>query len=214
MNDQKQDVKKNKIDKFQKRYLLHQQLKKEQLSIISGEDFMNIDPKEKAVFSQILKQRRSQRVFNSSVLTDDEINYILTSISECPSSCNRQAISLMLIEDRNQKEILNGLLVGGVGWCHRSDKIILLFANQTAYKENLFYMPYLDAGVVIATTYFACETIRVGCCYINPNIRKENLDFFQKTFSKKLFCGALALGHYTKKSNYSPKVSYKKLLIK
>jgi len=177
------------IDKFQKRYLEHQQHKKEQL------------------YSGLIKGRRSQRIFSSENITQKELDFILDCLVESPSSCNRQAISVKVIGDRNSKELLSGLLVGGVGWCHRANKIILLFANTEAYKEKLDYMPYLDSGVLIFNIYLSCESLGIGCCFINPNIRDENKKIFEERFDGRLFCGAFTIGHYDKKSKYSTKIN-------
>lgn len=161
----------------------------------------------------MIKERRSQRIFNSENITQEELDFILNCLVESPSSCNRQAISVKVIEDRNSKELLSGLLVGGVGWCHRANKIILLFANIEAYKEKLDYMPYLDSGVLIFNLYLACESLRVGCCFINPNVRDENKKIFEEKFGKKLFCGAIAMGHYDKKSKYLIKINRNEMEI-
>jgi len=68
-----------------------------------------------------------------------------------------------------------------------------------AYKNptEQSFMPYLDAGVIIQTTYLTCEALNLGCCYINPNIRDENERFFNSRFNiddNLLFCGALIIG--------------------
>lgn len=200
-------------NKFQNRYLAHQKHKKVQLTSNYGENPPKKDAQMKNKYKSLIKERRSQRLFNSIDITTDELKYILSCIAESPSSCNRQAIQILCVRARNEKEILGGLLVGGVGWCHRANIIFLLFADPEAYKEKLEYMPYLDAGVITFNTYLACETIRVGCCFINPNIRLENKDHFEKQFGKKIFCGALAIGHYSKKSKYSPKIDTSELVL-
>jgi len=154
-----------------------------------------ISNKELGVLKKIVDSRASSRVYNKIPVDKEVLESILQDLCKTPSSCNRQTISLMVIEDRDRKELLSGLLVGGVGWIHRADKILLLFANGEAYKENLFYMPYLDAGVMIQQLYLSCTANNVSCCYINPNIREINQEHFKKTFSNLIFCGALALGH-------------------
>ncbi|MPM97261.1 hypothetical protein SDC9_144434 [bioreactor metagenome] len=74
-------------------------------------------------------------------------------------------------------------------------------------------MPFLDTGFLAMNAYLACESINIGCCYINPNIREENKEIFRKKFGKKTFCGALAIGHYNNKSNYSPKIKKEEILL-
>lgn len=201
------------MDKFQKRYLEHQKHKKEQLVSTYGEKSKVYDEDIKNTYLELIKDRHSQRIFNLESITQEELNFILDCLVESPSSCNRQAISIKVIDDRNSKELLGGLLVGGVGWCHRANKIILLFANTEAYKEKLDYMPYLDSGVLIFNTYLSCESLGIGCCFINPNIRDGNKKIFEEKFGKRLFCGAIAIGHYDRKPERSVKINRNEMEI-
>jgi len=174
-----------KKDIHQERYIGHQNKKKKQLI-------------------EILENRVSQRIFNNEPITEQEIKKITHYMAQVPNSCSRQAIYSTIIDDRVSKELLGGILVGGVGWIHRSDKIILLFANNLAYKsENeITFMPYLDAGAVLMAGYLICEEMNIGVCFVNPNIRKEFKKYFIENFNKGelIFCGALAIGKYDKKA--------------
>lgn len=192
-------------DVFQHRYLKHQQNKKKQLTYQDQGSGPSMFTKQDAeLFSAIAHSRRSQRIFNHEPITDDELQHILSLTVTAPSSCNRQAISGRIVRTRDDKEVLTGILVGGVGWIHRADTIVLLFANGSAYKagDEIHYMPYLDAGVVIQQFWLSCEVYNIGCAYINPNIRPINQDFFRQRFGGDglIYCGAMALGHYDKKA--------------
>lgn len=184
-----------KEDIYQTRYLAHQKRKKDALTVTSGRKPVKHDVKK---IMTLFKSRRSQRVFNSEPITDEEIKYIEDAMTTSPSSCGRGAVSMEVVSDRQDKEILSGLLVGGVGWVNRADKIILLWADMLAYKNpaEVAFMPYLDAGVYIMAGYLASEALNIGCCYVNPNIRDKNKQFFSERFGNKLFCGALILGKY------------------
>jgi len=97
-------------------------------------------------FLDLVKLRSSQRTFLTQGV---DIRPLIEAARHAPSSCNRQAISIQVVTDRDQKELLGGILVGGAGWCHRADTILLLLADQKAYVagDEIKYMPYLDAGV-------------------------------------------------------------------
>jgi len=174
-----------KTDKFQKRYIDHQKRKRTQLI-------------------QIFNERVSQRIFNGEKISDSEMAQILESIAKVPSSCSRQAIYGKVIDGRDQKELLGAFLVGGVGWVHRADKIILLFASRKAYKagNEIEFMPFLDAGVVLMACYFICESLKIGTCFVNPNIREKNKPYFSDNFNEDndVFCGAIAIGKYDTKT--------------
>ncbi len=165
-------------DIYQKRYLEHQARKKE-------------------VLIEIMRQRHSDRMFGDSPPPGDAIADLMTVPSYCPSSCDRKAVHLRVVQDRDEKSLLGGLLVGGVGWIHRAHTIFLLFANPLAYKagDEITYMPYLDAGVVIQQLYLTATSYDLACAYANPNIRDMNKQHFQKVFGSEIFCGAFAVGN-------------------
>jgi len=192
----------NSIDQFQQRYEAHQIRKKRALTSAFGtSDWISYTPKDYKVFKTIINNRRSQRTFNNKEINIEEV---LEDIDTCPSSCDRKGVYIKVISERDDKDILSGLLVGGVGWVYRANKILLLFADPLAYKagDEIRYMPYLDAGVIIMMTYLSAEVHNIGCCYINPNIREANKEFFNQRFNidNHLYCGALALGNYDLKA--------------
>jgi len=189
---------KNILDSYQERYQKHQARKKAQLTTPITRKKIKYTNKEKKGFFNILNNRKSQRVFNGEPISTDVTLKLHQALGTCPSSCDRKAINLKWITERQDKEILSGLLVGGVGWINRADKILLLFADPVAYKApgEIDFMPYLDAGVVIQTAYLATEALGIGCCFVNPNIRNDNKEFFKARFGDKIFCGALILGNY------------------
>lgn len=192
-------------DIYQERYESHQKRKKEMLASNYGEaKFRRYNRKERVLFFDILENRCSQRIFNKEEITDEELKIMTEAINLSPSSCNRKGIYIKKITERGDKETLGGLMVGGTGWMHRANIILLLIADMKAYKnpDEKHFMPYLDAGVIIQTAYIASEVLNIGCCFVNPNVREKNREFFKKRFDIKeeLFCGAIALGKYDKKS--------------
>lgn len=182
------------MDKFQSRYIEHQARKKEALAG-KYEKEVTYSKKEQDILRRIFKNRHSSRIFNGDNVN---LDYVLELVKTSPSSCDRQAVGYVIIDDREDKEILSGLLVGGVGWVHRADKIVLLFADMDAYKSpaEKDFMPYLDAGTMIQSFYLASEVMGIKCCYVNPNIRERNKLFFNNRFNidGKLYCGAIILG--------------------
>jgi len=197
-------------DEFQKRYLDHQAKKVKQLASKDGEkEFYRFNPVQQGNFFNILGERRSQRIFNRTPIEQEKLDLLAGAIRLCPSSCNRQAISIKDISSRDEKELISGLLVGGVGWCHRADHIFLLFANAQAYKAEgeITYMPYLDAGAMIEQIYLTATVLNLGVSYINPNIRENNKSFFKERYGEEglIYCGCIVLGYYDKKVKETPK---------
>ena len=188
-----------KEDIFQTRYLAHQERKKEILTNNFGNKKWKIYTKEEQeAFLEVLEGRCSQRAFNREEI---DLSPILNALELAPSSCNRHGILTATVTERDEKDLLSGLLVGGIGWINRAKAILLLKADMDCYKSpaERDNMPYLDAGVVIQTVYLTAEVMNIGCCYVNPNIRDENKEFFYERFGieeNEVFCGALALGSF------------------
>lgn len=151
--------------------------------------------RKKATLKKLLSARHSTRVFAEKKIPRKLLKYIIASLAMCPSSCDRQGVYTTIVESRDDKELLAGLLVGGVGWLHRAPVIILLFADPLAYKENLAYMPFIDAGVKLYHLYLMAEAHKLKACYVNPNVRTQNALYFSNRFSPAIFCGAVALGY-------------------
>lgn len=191
------------MDVFQDRYLEHQDRKKKALEENIGEEGKHYGLVEKTSLLTIMKNRRSQRLFNSGRIEDEDLNLILTAANEAPSSCNRQAIYLT----ETYPETAEHYLVGGKGWMDKAEKVLLVFADKEAYKSpnEKGFMPYLDAGFVGQNIYLMCEVLGLGCCFVNPNIREENKEKFVETFGDDYFCGAVALGKTKIKSKRPPK---------
>jgi len=202
------------MDVFQERYTKHQEDKAKQLKSGYGIDKPELSPSFQQYLLAIVEHRASQRNFNKEPVTFEELEYILYVVGHSPSSCDRHAIRIKVIEDRDSKELLGGILVGGVGWIHRADKILLLLADTTAYKEGLDFMKYLDAGVVAMNIYLACEVLSVGACFVNPNIRENNKDIFRKIIpdSNLVLCGAMPVGHFDKHPEVKPSIKLDCLL--
>jgi nitroreductase len=181
------------IDPFQERYTAHQERKLKGITLKYEEN------NHQTPFKELMMTRVSQRFYNDKKITKEEYRFIKEAIVNTPSSCNRQPIQIMEVED---KEAMDRLLVGGKNWVSKADKILLLVADMKAYKSpaEVSYMSYLDAGFIGMSVYYACEVLNIGVCFINPNIREENQEEFKKFVGDYRFCGALALGHYDKKA--------------
>lgn len=182
-------------DPYQKRYIKHQEAKKKQL--LNHYGVKKSDIKIENIFS-LLELRRSQRNFINEPVPDQQINYILHAGALAPSSCNRHGVRVKVVRDRNEKELLGGIMVGGVGWMHRADTIFLFLADPFAYKSarEKTFMHYADVGFLAMSMWLACEKYGLGASYINPNVSHQ--DVFDLKYAPYICCGALAVGHYDK----------------
>lgn len=173
-------------DEYQKRYLQHQRFGKKQELVA------------------LMKERHSNRRFDTKEVNPKLINELLDSIKHCPSSCDRHGVRIKIVTERNEKDLLDGLLVGGTGWVYRAPVIFLLMADPRAYKADagreVDYNAYVDAGVMLQQLSLLATAQGLHCAIINPNIREENQEFFYQRFKPQKwpearFCGAFIFGH-------------------
>lgn len=151
-----------------------------------------------------MKERHSNRRFGDEPVTREQIDEIIESTKDCPSSCDRHGVRIRVITERNEKDLLDGLLVGGTGWVYRAPVVFLLLADRQAYKADggreIDYNSYIDAGVMVQQMSLVATAMGLHCAFINPNIRDENKQFFYERFTpegweeRPVFCGAFVFG--------------------
>lgn len=172
-------------DEFQARYLAHQ-------SHPGGK---------RDELIALIKERHSNRRFSDEQVSDEHLEAILDALCHCPSSCDRFGVRVKIIQDRDDKALLNGLLVGGTGWIYRAPTVLLLLANPEAYKggdngDEVNYNSYLDAGVMAQTAMLVATSLGLHTAFVNPQVRLKDRDYFHQRFANDLiFCGAVAIGH-------------------
>lgn len=200
---------------YQGRYVRHQERKKDQLMYSKG---LHMQLRHVPELFEALDRRRSQRVFNKEQITALELDQILTAATMSPNSCNRHGVLVRIVSERRDKELLGGVLVGGVGWVHRAHTVILFLADPIAYASpnEKDFMHYCDVGFKAMSMWLVAETLGIGACYINPNL--GNKDVFIKNFGKHedrelIFCGALALGRFDVRPEQAERPAIKDIIV-
>lgn len=177
------------MDDFQARYLAHQ-------SHAGGK---------RDELIALMKERHSNRRFADKQVSEEHLTAILDTLRHCPSSCDRFGVRVQVIQDRDAKTLLNGLLVGATGWMYRSPTVLMLWANPEAYKggdngDEVNYNSYLDAGIMAQSAMLVATSLGLHTAFCNPQVRPNNREFFNDRFKPSnwdsgIFCGAIALGY-------------------
>lgn len=189
-------------DVYQQRYLDHIARKRNSLE-------PGLRELREPSFWDVLRSRRSQRTFLRLPIERDALERIYQAVRLAPSSCNRQAILVKEVTAYPDLVEIENLLVGGEGWLSGAPVVLLLFADNRAYKSPVetHYMPWLDAGFVAESVYLAAEALGIGCCYVNPHIKGKDVALVDERYNPRRlrFCGAIALGYYDVRGPESPK---------
>jgi nitroreductase len=114
----------------------------------------------------LIKQRRSRRLFARVPLTENEKMLIVEAAQYAPSSCNRQTLHLIFVEDAELKKFLATTVSGAHHFFEYSPCIIVVVSDAGDYKYPEDRMiPFIDAAAAIQNINLLCETMGLGCCW-------------------------------------------------
>jgi hypothetical protein len=114
----------------------------------------------------LIRQRRSRRIFIDTPLTDSEKTAICRAAQYAPSSCNRQTLYLIFVEDRELKEFVASTIPGGCQFFSQSPCILLLISDAGDYRYPEDRMvPFIEGAAAVQNIYLLCETMGLGCCW-------------------------------------------------
>ncbi|MFZ0034215.1 MAG: nitroreductase family protein [Sedimentisphaerales bacterium] len=114
----------------------------------------------------LIRQRRSRRIFIDTPLTDSEKVAICQAAQYAPSSCNRQTLYLLFVEDRQLKEFVASTIPGGCQFFSQSPCILLILSDAGDYKYPEDRMvPFIEGAAAVQNIYLLCETMGLGCCW-------------------------------------------------
>ena len=148
----------------------------------------------------LMRQRRSRRIFTQEPLTRKEKVVLAEAASLAPSTCNRQTLQFLFVENEAEKVLLASTISGGREFFAGAGCILLVLADARHYHypEDRFN-PYAEAGAAIQNIYLLCEAMGLGCCWgsyttfgsisSEPDVRRE-----LHIPDTLLILGAVALG--------------------
>ena len=116
--------------------------------------------------TRLIRQRRSRRVFINTPLTNSEKAAICEAAQYGPSSCNRQTLYLIFVEDAELKEFVASTIPGGCQFFSQAPCILLLIsdAGDYRYPEDRV-VPFIEGAAAVQNIYLLCETMDLGCCW-------------------------------------------------
>jgi nitroreductase len=114
----------------------------------------------------LLRGRRSRRLFKDVPLTNDEKALICEAAQYAPSSCNRQTLDLIFVEDEELRKKVARSIPGGYQFFHLAPCILILVSDAGDYRyPDDRVVPYVDASAAVQNIYLVCETMGLGCCW-------------------------------------------------
>ena len=115
---------------------------------------------------KLMLQRRSRRIFIDTPLTEAEKTTICQVAQSAPSSCNRQTLYLIFVEDPELKKFVASTIPGGCQFFHKAPCILLLLSDAGDYRYPEDRMvPFIEGAAAVQNIYLLCETMHLGCCW-------------------------------------------------
>lgn len=116
-----------------------------------------------SILSEIIRNRRSVRKWNNKKVNLQMIKNIIEISIWSPSSCNRQATRVIILED-NQKNFIKKYFPG-IFWYNAPIQLLIL-CNKSVYSKHEKNFAYLDAGAFIQNMLLLLHEKGLGACWI------------------------------------------------
>ena len=115
---------------------------------------------------KLLKMRRSRRLFENTPLSQGERELITEASQWAPSSCNRQTVELIFVEDPRLKNWLSKTIPGGYQFFHEAPAIVIVLSDSRDYRyPQDRNAGYIDAAASVQNIFLVCETMNLGVCW-------------------------------------------------
>jgi|FLOH01.1.fsa_nt_gi nitroreductase len=149
----------------------------------------------------LMKSRRSIRHFTKETISSEEKKLLFESALWAPSSCNKQAVSFIMVDKPSLKKAISDTLRGGFRFFYEAPYILLFIADKRNYnypKER--FTPYQDGAAAMQNVLLMAESLNLGACWgtytsYSSVINERKMKKLLKIPDYFMFTGALAIGH-------------------
>lgn len=154
--------------------------------LISGKEFFG---NSKESFDRIAVSRRTVRLYDqqSQIITLDEIKECLEVAINSPSACNRQAVRVHIITDKEIIQYLCEIQGGSSGFGENAGALIIITSDLRYYTMKERRLPMYDCGLFSMSLLYAFYQKKIGCCILNGSFNEEQEDKIIKKISISSF---------------------------
>lgn len=151
-------------------------------------------------FVQVLKSRRSIRVFQTKKLGEETLEQLIEAAKWAPTACNRQGLRFLFVMDDGLKKIVSSTISGGHEFAHNAPVLLLVLADKRDYRyPDERFTPYQDAAAAIQNLLLMAEHLGIGACWCTytsySSVQREGeIRTLLHIPDHMLICGAVPLG--------------------
>lgn len=117
-------------------------------------------------FYDLIKSRRSTRVFKDDPVDDAVVRRIISAAVEAPTACNRQLWHFVVVSDKETKRRISRLSKAQQSYLYDAPILIAVFYDCTLENRNPCKTPYVSAAMAMYAMLLAAEVEGVGAIYL------------------------------------------------
>ena len=131
--------------------------------------------KNKDDFDIFSKSRHSMRLYDSSGLQieRDVLEKCIRSSMNAPSACNRQAVRILVVDNKKIIKKISEIQKGATGFGENSSALILVLSDIRYYVTAERRLPMFDCGLFSMNLLYNFHYNGLGACILNGSFTEE-----------------------------------------
>ncbi len=138
----------------------------------------------------VMLKRRSIRRWKDKKISINDIYNIIEISKWAPTSCNRQFLEILLVDDKTNKEFLTTFFPND--FYKNAPLLAIIFINASLYGSNEKHFAYLDGAAFIQNMLLLLHSRGFGACWVGFKgwnglgeifMEKSKYEFFYKHFA-------------------------------
>jgi len=133
--------------------------------------------------AKVITGRRSIRKWDAKPISTKDITDSINLAKWAPSSCNRQVWKFLIVEKKEDKDLLN--IFTHQSFYKKAPFVIVPLVDITDYHKEIKHYAYLDMGAIIQNLLLSLHCKGLGACWIGIKHDKHyesNADKFKAYF--------------------------------
>ncbi len=139
---------------------------------VSKEDFFSCADDH---FSKLCSARHSVRLYDcvSDPVPIDIVEQAISVAQRSPSACNRQAVRVRILTNRELIRRICDIQGGAKGFGNNIGMLLAISADISLYQPEERELPMLDCGLFIMNLLYALYEQRLGTCVLNSSLSRK-----------------------------------------
>ena len=120
-------------------------------------------------FSELCRSRHSLRLYDceSKEISYEDLLHCIEIAQNCPNSCNRQAVRVKVVLDRDKIAEITKIQGGSDGFGEKSGALLAVTSDLSLYTLGEQNLPMIDCGIFIMNLIYALYEKKLGSCVLN-----------------------------------------------